>query len=86
MPRYLVRRLLLDPTATSSRRCCRRRTAEVGDASCRRPATRLAEAGCPVPGVETEARYDWVRRVLDGVVTRAGRVPSRPPPTGSTAC
>jgi len=29
---------------------------------------RLIEAGCPIPGVETEARYGWVDRVLEGTV------------------
>lgn len=31
---------------------------------------RLAQAGCPVPGIETKARYDWIHRVLEGVLTR----------------
>jgi ferrous iron transport protein B len=32
---------------------------------------RLAQAGCPVPRIETLARYDWARDVLDGVVTQS---------------
>ena len=31
---------------------------------------RLAEAGCELPGVETTVRYDWIGRVLDGVLGR----------------
>jgi ferrous iron transport protein B len=31
---------------------------------------RLAEAGCELPGVETTVRYDWIGRVLDGVLDR----------------
>jgi ferrous iron transport protein B len=31
---------------------------------------RLAEAGCKVPAVEARVRYAWVRKLLDGVVTR----------------
>ena len=34
---------------------------------------RLAAADCPVPAVETKARYDWARRVLEGVLTEPGR-------------
>ena len=30
---------------------------------------RLTAAGCNIPGVETSARYAWINRVLDGVVT-----------------
>ncbi len=31
---------------------------------------RLAQAGCPIPRIETLARYDWVHRVLDGVLSQ----------------
>lgn len=31
---------------------------------------RLAEAGCKVPAIEARVRYAWVRRLLEGIVTR----------------
>jgi len=68
IPRYLAERLLLDSAGYLQGQL-------IGDdpqlvellASARK---RLAEAGCPVPSVEAIARYAWVGRVLDGVVTR----------------
>ncbi len=32
--------------------------------------SRLAAQGCPVPAIEAHARYAWVSRVLEGVVSR----------------
>lgn len=32
---------------------------------------RLTAAGCRIPLVETKVRYDWIRKQLDGVVTRS---------------
>lgn len=68
IPRYLAERLLLDSAGYLEGQL-------IGDdrqlvellASARK---RLAEAGCPVPSVEAIARYAWVGRVLEGVVTR----------------
>lgn len=67
VPQYLVERLLLDqggyveqaglPGVTKSL------LQQVSEAR-----ARLAEAGFPVPAVEAKARYQWVTRVLDGVV------------------
>ncbi|MEN6457387.1 MAG: ferrous iron transport protein B [Thermoguttaceae bacterium] len=65
--RSLVRRLLLDRSGYMQRTV-------LNDAEGRwatrieTAQTRLADVGCPVPSVETTARYDWARRVLDGVV------------------
>ena len=70
-PGPLVRRLLLD----SGGHLCRRLFPERdGDWAPELTAarSRLCLAGCPVPGVETTARYDWVRRVLDGAMTQSG--------------
>ncbi|MCE5268800.1 MAG: ferrous iron transport protein B [Planctomycetaceae bacterium] len=66
-PRCLVRRLLLDRSG-----CLQR--ALLAEADTRwanrieAAQARLAAAGYSVPSVETTARYDWARRVLDGVV------------------
>ncbi len=75
-PRFLLERLLLDqggyleqgwePAADPDIR----RAVE----SSRR---RLAEAGYPVPAVEAMSRYDWVGRVLEGVVRRSDESRSR---------
>lgn len=68
-PRYLLERLLLD---TSGYLAClglpgvdAALLAEVEAAR-----HRLTAAGLPVPGVEAMARYGWVARVLEGVVSR----------------
>jgi len=69
LPRYLVERLLLDTTGYLEKSLLD------GD----RPAIRselvaarerLAAAGAPVPAIEAIARYGWVGKVLEGVVTR----------------
>ncbi len=69
LPRYLVERLLLDCGGYLEHALLAGRSADVHDglAAARR---RLAAAGQPVPGVEAEARYGWVDRVLQGVVSR----------------
>ncbi|MGA2068668.1 MAG: ferrous iron transport protein B [Thermoguttaceae bacterium] len=72
LPRYLVRRLLLDTDGYVQRALLPDadgrvvRELQVG-------RERLAEAGCPAPAVETAARYDWAQRVLEGVLTEPGR-------------
>jgi len=69
LPRYLVRRLLLDVGGYLQKTLLQEADGRIG---CQLLAarTRLAQAGCAVPGVETNARYDWIRRVLEGVLTR----------------
>ncbi|HUY35343.1 MAG TPA: ferrous iron transport protein B [Pirellulales bacterium] len=69
LPRYLVERLLLDTAGYL--------TAQLLDAGHEDPVElldaargRLAVAGCAVPAVEALARYEWVAKVLEGVITR----------------
>ena len=66
--RCLARRLLLDANGYLQRTLFdgqdgrwSRRIAEARE--------RLAAVGIPTPGVETSARFDWVNRTLDGVVS-----------------
>ncbi len=67
LPRYLLRRLLLDMNGYLQE--------SLFDSSIPRgreyieaARARLTEIGCRVPGVETSARYAWVRKILEGVV------------------
>ncbi len=77
-PRYLVERLLLDVGGyvegqvpyQGDRDALRREVLEA--------RRRLAEAGLPVPAVEAMARYGWVARVVEGVVTRPETPRARP--------
>ncbi len=71
LPRCLVRRLLLDTNGYLQRTLLKDPD---GRWASRLVAARkrLAAAGTPAPGVETSARYDWARRVLDGVVVEPG--------------
>lgn len=68
IPRALVRRLLLDVSGylegvllegTGGR--WQERIAAARE--------RLTAVGCPIPQIETTARYDWVNRMLEGVVS-----------------
>jgi ferrous iron transport protein B len=69
LPRWLVRRLLLDTGGYLQRTL-------LDDADGRwaghieAARARLAAAGCSTPGVETSSRYRWAREVLDGVLTQ----------------
>jgi len=67
--RYLARRLLLDSSGYLERVLLASSDGPVRSAlgEARR---RLAEGGHTVPAVETASRHHWVRRTLDGVVTR----------------
>ncbi len=72
LPRCLVQRLLLDVSGYLQRTLLNdtdghweRRLADA--------QARLANAGHPVPSVETAARYDWARHVLDDVLVEPGR-------------
>jgi ferrous iron transport protein B len=72
LPRCLLGRLLLDVNGYLQE------TLLAGDAAhwseyLAAARARLAKAGCEIPGVETAARYDWVRTALDGVVTEPRR-------------
>jgi ferrous iron transport protein B len=69
LPRWLVRRLLLDTGGYLQRTL-------LDDAEGRwagrieAARARLAAAGCATPGVETSARYRWAREILDGTLTQ----------------
>ncbi|MBU4270918.1 MAG: ferrous iron transporter B, partial [Planctomycetes bacterium] len=71
LPRCLVRRLLLDTNGYLQRSLLKDPD---GRWASRLAAARerLAAAGTPAPAVETSARYDWARRVLEGVVVEPG--------------
>lgn len=66
-PRFLLERLLLDVDGSLQRLLAIEPQGDLarGLESAR---SRLARAGCRLPGVETQARYDWARRMLEGVV------------------
>jgi ferrous iron transport protein B len=68
-PRYLLERLLLDTSGYLARSGMRGVDANLL-AEVEAARKRLAAAGLPVPGVEAMARYGWVARVLEGVVSR----------------
>ncbi len=72
LPRFLLRRLILDVGGTLQASLWPQGDGQLGDelATIRQ---RLADARCEVPGVETSARYAWVDRVLEGVVERSER-------------
>ncbi len=67
IPRYLVRRLLLDMGGYLQRTLLEETDGQTG-CQLRAARDRLAQAGCEVPGVETKARYAWINRVLEGVL------------------
>jgi ferrous iron transport protein B len=74
LPHFLVERLLLDGDGYLERELLA--GTPVGHVEQLRAARQtLAEAGTPVPAVEAMARYDWVGRVLEGIVKR----PDSPP-------
>ena len=54
----------------SGKRAARTATRPNGAQKLRAARESLAAAGMPVPAVEAMARYDWVARMLDGVVRR----------------
>lgn len=72
LPRCLVRRLLLDMSGYLQRSLLQDTD---GHWASRLEAarSRLKTAGCPVPAVETTARYEWARHVLEGVLKEPGR-------------
>ena len=69
LPRYLVERLLLDTSGYLERAIPTQQNGHLPN-TLRDARARLTAAGMPVPAVEAMARYDWVARVLEGVVTR----------------
>ncbi|MFO0871615.1 MAG: ferrous iron transport protein B [Pirellulales bacterium] len=74
LPRYLLERLLLDTTGYLEGAELPGVTAGVLS-EVKAARERLAAQGLPVPGVEAMSRYQWVGRVLEGVVQRPARRP-----------
>ncbi len=78
-PRFLVERLLLDTSGYIQHALLD------GDVAVRRDVqqaidearARLSKINLAVPGVEAVARYEWVGRVLEGVVTESQQRPAR---------
>jgi ferrous iron transport protein B len=66
--RSLVERLLLDTGGYFEGQILAEGDEGLRDAL-RASRERLARAGCPVPAIEAMARYGWVARVVEGVVT-----------------
>ena len=69
LPRWLVRRLLLDAGGHLRRAILPQSNGPAGELL-EAARARLAAAGLSVPAVETAARYNWARRVLHGTVTQ----------------
>jgi len=72
LPRCLIRRLLLDTDGYVQRALLPDADGRVAR-ELQAGRERLAEAGCPAPAVETAARYEWARSVLEGVLAEPGR-------------
>lgn len=73
LPRYLIERLLLDTSGyLEGRGVLAEASAANGELNAHLQAARnrLAAAGLPVPAVEAMARYAWVGKVLEGVISR----------------
>ncbi len=73
-PYYLRERLLLDTGGYLESHLAAGKSAELAAhlADARR---RLAEQGCRVPAIEARVRYDWARRMLDGIVKKPTQRP-----------
>ncbi|WP_165231144.1 ferrous iron transport protein B [Aquisphaera insulae] len=71
LPRYLVERLLLDTGGYLERRLYGDGDGEAHavHAALADARGRLAAAGCTVPAVETGARYAWIARIVDGILS-----------------
>jgi ferrous iron transport protein B len=66
---FLLRRLLLDVGGHTERRLAERFGPTLAE-HVRAARQRLAAAGCPVPAVEAQVRYGWIRKALAGCVQR----------------
>jgi ferrous iron transport protein B len=69
LPRYLAERLILDTSGYLAGAGLPGVTPEL-IAELSHVRIRLAKAKCSVPGIEALSRYQWIARVLDGVVAR----------------
>ncbi len=74
LPRYLVERLILDTAGYLEGQLLTAEDALLAE-ELRAARRRLGEAGYGVPAVEAMARYGWVGRVLEGVVSRPAERP-----------
>jgi ferrous iron transport protein B len=76
LPPFLVERLLLDDDGYLEEALIRP-AAHDGAVDLRRAREALAAAGVSAPAVEAASRYEWVARVLEGIVRRpAGHQPT----------
>jgi ferrous iron transport protein B len=67
-PRYLVERLLLDPSGYIEQRIPANGTQTRLQSELQAARDRLSQAGCPVPAIEAMVRYRWAANALLGVV------------------
>jgi ferrous iron transport protein B len=68
-PYYLLERLLLDAGGYLESHLAGGKSADLA-IHLTEARHRLAEQGCRVPMIEARVRYDWARRMLDGIVTK----------------
>jgi ferrous iron transport protein B len=68
-PRFLVERLLIDRDGSVEASLLRDASESIAP-SILEARRRLAESGCAVPAVEAVSRYQWVARVLEGVLEK----------------
>ena len=66
---YQVDRMLIDTDGHFQKTICQSGLPGIAD-RIDEARKRLGEAGCKVPMFETKARYAWVRKLIDGAVTR----------------
>ncbi len=69
-PYYLLERLLLDVGGYLESHMLNNGHAGALTEHLAAARGRLAEQGCRVPAVEARARYEWVRKIVDGVVRK----------------
>lgn len=75
MARYLVERLLLDTGGYLERSDLVGGDRELFE-EVRLARKRLQDAGYPIPGIETTSRYQWVERMIDGLVAESEDQPA----------
>ena len=71
LPRFLVERMLFDDGGYLESSLVAEGDGRFHE-MLRTARQRLAEEGFPLPAAEAVARYDWVAKVLDGVIERGG--------------
>jgi ferrous iron transport protein B len=72
LPRYLLKRALLDVGGSAESRLIERCGESIGG-ELRAQRARLADAGCPVPAVEARTRYAWIAQRTRQAVRRPER-------------